>query len=55
MKPNFVVVDNVLLPIASHIGTGMPYLHIFVEDIVMFVGLINGCENMSVVGIRNRI
>ena len=31
MKPYCVVVVNVLMPICCHIGTGMPYLHIFVQ------------------------
>ena len=34
MKPNFVAVVNVLLPICCHIGSGMPNLRIFVEDFV---------------------
>ena len=33
MIPNFVVVVNVLMPVCCHIGSGMPYLHIFVEEI----------------------
>ena len=31
--PNFVVVASVLLPICCHIGSGMPYLCIFVEEV----------------------
>ena len=40
MAPNFVVVVCVLLPICCHIGWGMPYLCIFVEEVVMFLGAI---------------
>ena len=32
--PNFVVVDNVLMPICCHSGVGMSYLLIFVEETV---------------------
>ena len=35
---NFVVVVSVLLPICCHIGGGMPYLCIFVEEVVMISG-----------------
>ena len=38
MTSNFVVVVNVLLPICCHIGSGMPYLCIFVEEIVLLLG-----------------
>ena len=38
MTPNAVVVVNVLLRIFCHIGSGMPYLRIFVEDIVASLG-----------------
>ena len=38
MVPNFVVFVNVLLPICYHIGSGMTFLHIFVEEIVVLVG-----------------
>ena len=31
---DFVAVGNILLPICCHIDSGMPYLRIFVEDIV---------------------
>ena len=34
MPPSFVVLVNVLMPICCLIGSGMPYLRIFVEDIV---------------------
>ena len=34
MTPYFVVVVSVLLPICCHIGSGMVYLSIFVEDVV---------------------
>ena len=32
MTPNFVVAVSVLLSICGHIGWGMPYLCIFVEE-----------------------
>ena len=38
MTPNLVAVVNVLLPICCHIGSGMPNLRIFVEDIVALLG-----------------
>ena len=38
MTPNFVVVVSVLLPICCHIGSGMPYLYIFVGEVVMLLG-----------------
>ena len=38
MAPNFVVVFSVLLPICCHIGSGMPYLWIFVEETVRLLG-----------------
>ena len=34
MAPNFVVVVSVLLSICCHIGSGMLYLCIFVEEVV---------------------
>ena len=34
MTPNFLVFISVLLPICCHIGWGMPYLCIFVEEFV---------------------
>ena len=40
MTSNFVVVVNVLHPIRCHIGWGMPYLCIFVEEVVTFLGAI---------------
>ena len=40
MTPNFVVVVSVLLPICCHIGRGMPYLCIFVEEVVTLSGAI---------------
>ena len=54
MTPNFVVFVSALLPICCHIGWGMPYLCIFVEENVTFYVhlLINGCEHLSVVRIR---
>ena len=38
MTPNFVVVVCVLLPISSHIGWGMPYLCIFVGEVITLLG-----------------
>ena len=35
MTPNFGVVVNVLMPVCCHIGSGMPYFHIFVEEIII--------------------
>ena len=46
MTPNFVVVVSVLLPICCHIGSGMPYLYIFVGEVVMLLGAIS--EKMGV-------
>ena len=40
MTPNFVVVFHVLLPICCNIGSGMPYLLIFGEEIVALTGAI---------------
>ena len=37
MTSTFLVVVNVLLPICCYIGSGMPYLRVFVEDIVLIV------------------
>ena len=56
MTPNFVVAVNVLLPICCHIGSGMPYLLIFGEEIVAISGAItiNRWSNFSVVGIRKQ-
>ena len=34
MTPNFGVFVSALLPICGHIGWGMPYLCIFVEEVV---------------------
>ena len=34
MTPNFVVVVSVLLPICCHIGSRVPYLCIFVEEML---------------------
>ena len=34
MTPNFVAVISVLLPICGHNCQGMPYLCIFVEEVV---------------------
>ena len=40
MTPNIVVFINALLQICFHVGSGMPYLRIFVEDIVALLGAI---------------
>ena len=40
VTPNFVVIVNVLLPICCHIGWDMPYLSIFVEEVVTLLGAI---------------
>ena len=40
MAPNFVGVVIVLLPISGHIGWGMPYQCIFVEEVVTLLGAI---------------
>ena len=54
MISNKVVFVNVLLPIYCHIGTSMPYLHIFVKEIIALLGAMTDkwCENFFVVGIR---
>ena len=38
MTPTFIVVVNVLLPICRHIGSGMPYLYNFGEEMVALLG-----------------
>ena len=38
MTPTFVVVVSVLLPICCHIGLGVPYLCIFVGEVVTLLG-----------------
>ena len=38
MVPNFVVFVSALLPICCHIGWGMPYLCIFVEEVATLLG-----------------
>ena len=40
MTPNFVVFVSDLLPICCHIGWGMPYLCILVEEVVTLLGTI---------------
>ena len=40
MTPNFVVFVSVLLPFGCHIGWGMPYLCIFVDEDGMLLGAI---------------
>ena len=55
MTRNFVVVVNVLLPICCHFGLGMPYMCIFVREVITLLGAITekmGVKNLSVVGIR---
>ena len=42
MTPNLVTIVNVLLLICCHIGSGMPNLRIFVEDIVTLSGAMTG-------------
>ena len=47
MIPNFIVVVNVLLPFfCCHIGLGMPYMCIFVREVVTLLGAIT--EKMGV-------
>ena len=38
MTPNFVAVVIFLLPICGQICQGMPYLYIFVEEVVPLLG-----------------
>ena len=38
MAPNLEAVDSVLLPIGGQICQGMPYLCIFVEEVVPLLG-----------------
>ena len=38
MTPYYVVVVGVVLPMYCHIGSSMPYLYIFVEEVVAFLG-----------------
>ena len=40
MTPTFVVDVSVLLLICCHIDWGMPYLYIFVEEVVTLLGAI---------------
>ena len=40
MTPNAVAVVSVLLPFCCHIGWGMPYMCIFVEEVAMLLGAI---------------
>ena len=53
MAPYFVALVNVLLPMFCHIGWGMPYLHIFVYEIVELLGAMadKWIEIFSVFGI----
>ena len=41
MTPKCVVVISVLLPFCCHIGSGMPYLCIFVKELVPLLGAMN--------------
>ena len=50
---NFVVVVSVLQPICCHIGSGMPYLCIFVEEVVPFSGAITDKWVLTLVCGRN--
>ena len=54
MTPNFVAVVGVLLSISGQICQGMPYLCIFVEEVVPLLGTTTkkGRKHLSVVGIR---
>ena len=45
MAPNIVAVISVLLSICGHICRGMPYLCIFVEEVVPLLGTMT--EKMS--------
>ena len=38
MTPNFLAVVSVLLPFCGHICQGMPFLFIFVEEVVPLLG-----------------
>ena len=40
MTHNCVVVGSVLLPICCHVGWGMPYMFLFVEEVVKLLGAI---------------
>ena len=50
---NFVVVVSVLHPICCHIGLGMPYLCIFVEEVVPLSGAITDKWVLTLVCGRN--
>ena len=41
MTLNCAVVVSVLLPISCHIGSGMPYQCVFVEEVVALLGALN--------------
>ena len=53
MTPNFVVFVSVLLPICCHIGWGMPYLCISVEEVVTLLGAITDKWVCTLVGGQN--
>ena len=40
MPPNCVAFVSVVLPICCHVGSGMPYLCISVEEVVPLLGAI---------------
>ena len=49
MTPNFVVFVSVLLPIRCHIGCGVPYLCIFVEEVGTLLGVITDKLRLTLV------
>ena len=54
MAHNFVAFVSVLLPMCCHIGWGMPYLCIFVEEIIMFLDAITEKWAWTIVCGRNQ-
>ena len=53
MAPNFVVVVSVLQPNCCHIGSGMSYLCIFVEEVAPLSGAIADKRVLTLVCGRN--
>ena len=53
LATNFIVVVIVLQPICCHIGSGMPYLCIFVEEVVPLSGAITDKWALTLVCGRN--
>ena len=53
MTPYFVDVVSVLLPISCYICSGMPYLCIFVEGVVVLLGAMTDKWGRKVVCGRN--